>query len=344
MRHAYKTLVACAFLGIVAGIAAGDDVQMLTGLSYSDVRVTDVKDGIVVFSLNSGRRVEKELVEVKQITITGQETLNKAEKLLVEGKAADAVKSYDEFAKSTTQKWMLELVKYRRLEALKQAPLLTRAIKEWMDIVESSKYSKKTLAMKPTKFPTAGSDDNTRAIKELEARIKSPPSNATKEYVVTLKQLLLDLYQLEGQDEKATKLAEELTGSTSGPTNNGTTSSTTSGNVGAQLKGIAVLINQGKASQALDILEGNIKQYSEDELPLALLLRGKAKTLLAKEDTGEQSQQMRLSGGLDFMRVFVYYPSSEEAPEALYLVGEMHTLLENPNVAAANKAFRRVIS
>ncbi len=342
MKPAYTTMAACAFLGVVAGIAAGDEVQMLTGLSYANVRVTDVKDGQIVFSLSSGRRIEKELSEVKQITIADQEVFNNAEKLLAEGKAADAVESYDKLAKDVSQKWMQELVRYRRFEALKQAPLLTRAVKEWMTIVENSKYSKKSLAMKPTKFAEAGSDDNVRAIKELETRIGSPPSDASKEYITTLKQLLLDLYQLEGQDEKAAKLAGELTGSTSKPSDSDETGPVVK-NTGAQLKGITVLVDQGKAQQALEIINDNMKLYSAEELPLAMLLRGKAKTILADKKSGEESQQMRLSGGLDFMRVFVYYPSSKEAPEALYLVGVMHTLLETPNEVAADKVFRRVI-
>lgn len=344
MKLAYKTMVACAFLGIIAGISAGDEVKMLRGSSYSDVRVIEAKDGEVVFSLKNGRRIEKELTKVGQITIVDKTLFNKAEKLLAAGKAADAVKSYDDSVKGVSQKWMLELIRRRRFEALKQAPLLTRAIKEWMTIVEGSKYSHKSLSLKPTKFARAGSPDNSRAIKALESRIAKPPSKASKGYILALKQLLLDLYQLEGLKAKAAKLAEELTGITTPPSSdNGKNGlGPVVKNTAAQLKGVEVLLDQGKVGKVLEVIEGNLQTYSGEELPLALLLRGKAKTLQAKGKTGEEAQRMLLSGGLDFMRIFVYYPSSKEAPEALYLVGMMHTMLAGPNPRAANKAFRKV--
>ena len=79
-----------------------------------------MKNGELIFSTKSGRRIEKDLSEIGKITISGESEFTAAEKALDAGKAEDAVKAYDKAVRKVSVQWMIELIRYRRLGALKR--------------------------------------------------------------------------------------------------------------------------------------------------------------------------------------------------------------------------------
>jgi TolA-binding protein len=103
------------------------------------------------------------------------------------------------------------------------------------------------------------------------------------------------------------------------------------------------LLQQGKAAEALADIQTNLRAYGEDELPQARMLSGTAHNALAQQAGDDAARRAELvAAGLDFMRVFAYWPKSEFGGEALLAAGRVNATLGNANAGAA--AFQRVIA
>jgi tetratricopeptide (TPR) repeat protein len=155
-------------------------------------------------------------------------------------------------------------------------------------------------------------------------------------YSLAIKQLLLSLYRVEGRDKEAVALAQELTKTISPnvPSRQPPSEQLPPGELRTQLDAAGFLIEKGQADRALLQIKLNLKHYSHGDLPKALLLAGKAQVLLAQKANAYKRRQLLLQGGLNFMRVGVFFPGFGEAPEALYQAGRVNAMLGNHQAAA----------
>jgi len=329
--------IAAILLILGAAGAVRGDVIRAKGIRHGSATITDAKDAHVHFTSNRAPFVVP-VAQVQVIAMEGNDKFNRAEELLRDKSFAKAVAAYDSALKGASG-WKERLIRYRRLTALDQAEQIDRAAAEWVWIVDGCADKTTALKLRPARLGKKGSKENARAIALLEEKLAKV---ADKGYEAGIKGLLLDLYQREGNEEKAAKLAAELLGTpATRPDVSGNGPPPAVGDLDQQLKGAAVILLRDPAA-ALAGIEENLDRYSPAQLSRALLLAGKAQVALAEKAEGEPKTRLLLKGGLNFMRVWTYYPGAPEAPEALYLAGKVNASLPSPNLAAARAAYQRV--
>ena len=336
-----RTAAAVAALLAACGWVRADRVIYLTTDGKAEmpplenVIVVEVKEGQLVYKLG-GNALSKDLKNVSLIRIEGQTAFNDAEAKMRAGKAAEAVAAYDEAAKDAPKPPVSQLLPLRRLRAAKQAKITDRAVADWLKIMDDNNASKEAVALAPGNehFGARGSTQNAKASSILEAKLKELKDR--KEYATEVKQLLRKLYEADGQDEKAALLAKEIAGLTEEPAGNGNTGSEAP-LPRARLDATRDVIDKGQATA--ENLEGIVKhfaaarkKYRAEDLPLALLVVGRAQMVLYekgdKKDKGPLAQ-----AGLNLMRVHAHFPDSKEAPEALFYAGQVNLALGNRNGA-----------
>ncbi|HUT61682.1 MAG TPA: hypothetical protein VNA25_27910 [Phycisphaerae bacterium] len=325
-----RTALVLATLVLVTAAVGADDVTIKKWPVFKGATITEVKAGQITFRPSSGVVNTKPMSDVQSVRVDGSDDLNRAEALVAQGKAAEAVSAYDAaLRRARAGTWQARLARYRRLAALEAAGLIDRAAEEWLVVMDESGSSAAAVAMRPKVADKPSGAD--RAISRLEVRLKTISS---KPYQSAIKGLLLSLYQKQGMKDKAEALAAELSGKTVTPSATGARD---------QLRGLEVRIEQGEAAQALAGIRKNIESYGSADLPKALLLAGRAQMALAGKASGDEKRALLIEAGLDLMRVYAYFPRSQEAAESLYLAGQVNASLPKPNLAAAAAAYKRVI-
>ncbi len=332
-----RRTVAITTLMITACVAARADTVQVGRLSYRGVQVRNAREGKVFFLIGRSRLLSKPLHAVTFLSIDGQGELNAAEELLMAGKAVEAVAAYDRALQSGVG-WRAKLIRCRRLVGLGRTGMIYRATQEWLAVADESGAAPETLKLRPGAFAPKGSRQNADAIALLTAKRKRLRNSRT--YLAAVDELLLDLYKHEGRSQAATKLAEEI----AGRLDHGAAAPTRPANWPvSRLKALEVLIEQGKAEQALlDIqLDLNSGRYDREQLPAAMLLAGRAQRQLADTTAGLERRRRLIGAGLDFMRVATFLPASAQASQALLAAGEVNAALGN--AWAAGNAYQMVI-
>ncbi len=343
------TLMTLRISGIlaVALLAAPALADQITakGMKHSAAEITNAENGTVSFTSN-GRQWTAKLDELGRIVLDGQEDFNAAEDHLAAKRYDKAVPSYDRAARANPSGWRNRLIRYRRLPALDAAQLIDRAVEEWLWAVDDCGGAKATvLALRPERVAAKGSPANRRALQALTAKLGAAQKD--KAYATAIKALLLKLHQAEGNTDEATALANELAGAgVSVPANPDTPAATTpsggnagGGSLAGQLRGVAVLV-ETDPGKALASLDENLTRYTAADLPLALLLRGKALQALGGQG-GDDARGQLLRAGVCYMQVWVHFDASNEAPEALYRAGTVNAAIGNGR--AAWKAYQKVV-
>ena len=329
--------IAIAILMITTCLVGRADTVQLGKLRYPNVQVVDASDGKITFMANR-QRIVKPAVQVSSVAVDGKGWLNRAEQLIWQGKAAEAVEQYDTAARMETG-WLERLIRYRRLAAMDKASMVDRAVEEWLIIVDESQAVSETLELRPGNFAPKGSQQNATAIALLEIKAERVSNEA---YVAAINDLLLTFYQHEGRKAKAASLAARITNSAESNAHS-TAERFGSDREATRLEAMEILIDEGSAGQVLKDIKSNLHRglYRGGLFPRALLLAGKAQKQLAEKANGLNRRKLLIAAGLDFMRVATFFPASDYAPEALLAAGKVNAALGNP-WAAAN-AYKRVI-
>lgn len=313
----------------LAGAVRADQVLIRQAPPYSGVIVSDVKEGAITFRMSSGVIVTKSLADVEMVQLDGKDAFNRAEKLRPDANlAATAVTMYGDAAASMSGGWQAKLLAARRMSAAERSGAIDVAVKDWLAAMDESP-SPAVVNLRPKLAGTI--TGGPAAIKALEDRLRAVKDAA---YQSAIQGLLVSLYEKEGLKDKAALLAEKLSGE-SAPQGLA---------AGDMLRGLRVRLEKGEAKTVLAELEKQLPTLSEADLPLAMLLAGKAR-LAASEGVSDASARRKelLAAGLDFMRVYANYPAAPQAAESLFLAGTIHTMLPQPNHAAAKAAFEKVI-
>ena len=371
-------LAAAAMVLALATTAPADKVTLKSGLPYDPVTVSDVSGGVIAFRIAAGSSVSKPLADVAVIELTGQDAFNQAEKLLAEGKAADAAEAYLAVEKSLADGWKKALVRYRLMAAYDAAGQFDKAVKLWLEIAQA-KPDPGNLGYRPSKFPAAGSTERAKVIEMLQAELKKTPSQAVQEAIA---KLLADMKegpkaetpaaapaptpvkeqpatrtatQVKPAGPKETAKQPEFPGvqpefpGTGKPERPAATERPERPGAGAPAVAGASLIRQAdeairnnRYSDAVKLLESNVDRLSSADLPGGLYCLGKAQLELARKNTrAEEAREGSLKAGLNLMRVAVHFGASEYAPRALLAAGEVNEQLGN--LRAAQAAYEAVV-
>ncbi len=324
--------------------AAGDTVLLTNGLNYEKVRVTNAEDGMVSFRLVS-RTLIKSMAEVDVIAIDGMDDFNRAESLLKEGKAAQAMVAYDTASKSA-RGWQKVLIGYRLMPVYERAGQLDKAVALWLAIADEAKGSPGSLAMRPKTLgpPTAAVNDRAIALLLAKAKAVSDP-----DYLKAIRTSLVDLYERQGKLSEAQKVAAQLAGQTVPNGNgNGEKGPATTTNVAmtagtTELRQASLALKAGQYARTVQFIRPALNGFVAKDLPEALYLLGSAQAALArKEKDPKAARTLLLEGGLNLMRVVASFSASKRAPEALAEVAQVHEQLGN--YAAARAAYQTVLT
>lgn len=330
---------------LLGGLAAAraDSLVTARGLTYSDIRIRDVKGCRLIFATLAGRGTPRPAYGLKEIQVREYDSFNKAEKLAAKDNWVEALKLYDRALSNRMMKgWMRQLVAIRRLRALNAAGRTDAAVEQWFEVVKADGASPGSLAISPSRFAPAGSKANSRAVAALKNRRKQ--RGVSKAYADAISQLLTRLYRHEARGAKAAPATARPPGSGAGGAKAPSRPHDRLQNLPGRLAAIQTMLMEGKAKRALGLIEAALRRYKTGELPAALLLRGKAQVMLARgEKAPRKKQELLLRAGLNFMRA-AQFSLSNEAPEALFEAARLHTMLARPNRAAAIAAYQAIIS
>jgi len=340
-----NTTAILAAVLLTCGALQADDITV-GRLPYSGATILDVQGGTITFRVSAGaRRIDRPIADVQHLKLSQADAkdFNAAEDLMKKGKPADAVALYDKARKRYRQGWSARLIRYRYVAALGKAGFIDQALEEWMAVVDEDKGVEATLKLIPSELAAKGSPRNAQAIQLVEAKLEKVTD---KKYETLLRQLQMNLYSQEVMAEKAAEVAKSIAGKTGvgvpDTTGGPKAKPRPMGNTDSLMSAVEVLLQQGSGDKAFEIINDNIDRFDTGALPGALLLRGKARMLMAK-GAGDAGKQLR-QAGLDFMRIVAHYPESRNAGEALYLAGEVNASLPKPNYAAARAAWQQVLS
>jgi len=330
------SILLCAAAAVVA---RADSVSIEGRPMYSNVEVFDADEGLIKF--RSGRTLIFPVASVTAVRLEAQPLFNQAEKLLADGKAAEAAEAYEKAMETARNPWMQRLVRYRQLQTLNQAGRIDRAVEVWLSLTEG-KPAEALIQMVPTQCAAKGDPANAAAIDLLKARLAEPATAGNAAYAAAVRNLLLTLLTTEGRSEEAERLATGETGT--GPTDGTTPEDAAAASEAVrreQLNAAAFLLKQGKAAEALTRLDAMREQLGPGELPEALLLSGLARRQAAAAAAADKQGPILCQAGLDFMYVVAYFPDSAQAAEALYHAAGV--CAELGNETAARKAYEGVV-
>ena len=323
-----------------------DSVKLTNGLTYEPVKIKNVTDGIICYRMATGAIVTKPLTQVARVTITRDKDLTQAEKLLVEGKYAQAEKFYLKSLKKAVAPWKKNLIEYRLLVINQLTGKIDKAVEIWLKIVDASNASIGTLALCPKKLAPAKSPANDQAIDILEKKLKTVTS---KPYSQAILKLLVNLYERQGNLEKARQAATRLLGKQHTQSTTATSGETSQPqqpirqhSYEPQLRLARISLRAGRYNEVVSQLEPLLSKLSDKELPEGLYLIGRAKLELSKRTTDkDKAKKLLLEAGIKFMEVVSYFPQHSRAPWALLLAGKVNQRLGN--ITAARKAYLTVI-
>ncbi len=342
-----KTLLLCAAAVLVAAVSAtADSIKLTNGLVYDPVTILGVADGVIRFQMK-GSTISKPISELALVGISDDKDFTLAEDLFQQGKSAEAEKAYSAAQRPAAADWKKTLIDYRLLAVSESAGQIDKATARWLKIVDDALRdshgrtpgaSTGALALRPRKLAPAQNEANDRAIALLKGKVKEAASDA---YVKAIRQLLVDLYERQGKLDEAKAEVAKLAGKSETPdtqTSSAKTGPETPpvGSADVQLRLASLSLKQGQYEQVVNQLQPKMNRFTADDLPSAMLLLGRAKLELSKQDQDESAtEKMLLEAGLDLMRVVVFFGSSDEAPDALLSAGQVNERLGNTKAAKA---------
>lgn len=305
-------------------------------LPYSGVTVTDFSAGELVFR-TAGREITRPLSSITRIELSGRSDFNLAEEMLVDKRYEEAAQAYRRAEDATTGvPWLRRLISCRLVQALDGAGRFDEAVHQWL-LATGDDGAEELLMLRPANLAPQGEQVNSRAINLLEIRLNRVENEQLRR---SIRELLLELYWLEGRHEKAAEMAELLGDVPQPPSDIETATDGAARQVhGGQLADIRGLLDENRPERALEFVLARMARLDEIEMPEALLLAGRARMALYQ---ARGSREHLLSAGLDFMRVAVFYAGTDFAAEALYRAGEVNE--ELGNASAARAAWQLVIA
>lgn len=307
-----RALLAVVLLGLAGQLAWGDSLT-INKLTYSDVRVTGVKDGEISYIVR-GNEVRKPLAQVEKIVLTDEPAFNAAEEAFASKQWDPATEGYEKTLRTTQKAWLKDWVALRLLESANQAGRFDAAIKAYVAMAEKSPESVRAITLK---MPKADSAYLTEAIKLVDSAIAKAKQNGTKEVLLNL---LIDLNKTKGDLNGANAaLQRRMELAAADPSNPDRARAAGS----LKLKAIRLALASKEYDKVIQLVEQEVGGLSEpaDRADALFCL---AEAHAAKAGDAKAADVWK-DVALAYMRVVAQGPASTPpVPAALLKVAEIH--------------------
>jgi len=329
-----KRIIAIAAVCAALTSAWADEVTVKDNTSaFKNATITGLTGLKLEYTTSGGNTVTKSLDEVEVIKITDHDSLNEAETLYNQGKFAESAKAYATALDRAGDDWHKQLVTVRRLRALARVGPIDQAAKDWLALVAAQGAD--AFAYAPRTAGEKGSDANKHAIKLLE----EAAAQRKGAELAAIQNVLLKAYVAEGMQEQADKLKAAL-GTKTEAGGEGPASPMAAADVAATLREASDLL-KSNPKEALAKVSGKINSFGANDLGDAMMVTARAQQAMAAKAKGDEQRHLLAAAGLDYMRVYAFYPAHASAAEALLQAGEISKQLGNN--LAARTAFREVV-
>jgi TolA-binding protein len=339
MKDTQTWIAVLAVLLAPAVVAVADQVTLISGLPYSG-EVKRYQDYTIFITLRTGRTASRTLSEIGSIKLDGQANFNKAERALAAKKYDDAIKAYDKAMQSAGRTWMKELIRDRRYTALAASGKVTRALKEWLDMVDrAGGLNARLNALRPTTYGPEGSAVNKRAIEILSDKAEELRKKGNEPYLRQVLSIKMELQRANGDVEAAAETALAIQGIGQGgePPGNGSAATRPRPAMadGSALRAMRTLLEAGKIDRVAGQIGKDLNRYDNQDLPEALTLLGRAQLAQYQAGGDRADRSLLINAGKNLVLVFAMWPGTDQAPEALYHAAIVNRELdEQPAVTA----------
>ncbi len=194
---------------VVAGAAAARaDTVNANGFNYRHAQVRQYKNGTIRVLIN-GNTERFAVAKVKQLTITGDGSFNRAEAAAAAAHWKRAYRAYHRAIAHSSSKRIRMVMEVRAIRAAEKSGHWAQAVRYFLRAYKKDAVAK-TAALWPAHLPGAHSKALTAAITELKAALGSSHLQGPAQQK-TLKYFLLQVYNQQGS-RKAGTLAKNLGG------------------------------------------------------------------------------------------------------------------------------------
>lgn len=322
MKARLWTTVIAVGLFTFSGAAARADSVNANGFKYQHAEVRQYKNGSIQVLIN-GNTKRFALAKVKQLTITGDGSFNRAEAAAVAGQWKNAYRAYHRAIAHSSSKRIRMVMEVRAIPAADKSGHWTQALRYFIRVYKKDP-SAATQTLWPARLPGARSKALAQGVTALQSALASSALQGPAQQKA-LKFFLLQVYNQKGSS-KAGGLAHTLVGHVPPALKmNVANQQPVSGAASRAIAG-AQQAMAGK-NYAKVITLANSALPSAQGFQAAALYNYRAAALGAQNHFRQAA--------LSYLRVVFNFPRTRLAPNALYQAAEIiQTRLHHPKRAA----------
>lgn len=305
---AYVMIAACT-----AAATARADVVSAQGRAIAvDVKITALKDGLIVYQSDAGV-IQRPIEDIRYLQISGWDAFNQAEKQLRDGQTRLAMTGYENLLAGSFEADAAGgldrrlLVQCRLLRLYQAQGDFVAAVRMYLAVLQAMPTTAD--ALRPLRLPKRGP--------ELEAAAKLVDQAIAARDLADPVAVSLEKWRATWPDKGGAAGRKPTTrpaAANTPPTAGGASTPT-----GAELK---TLVDAGRFDEALKLIRKTAEAAAGVLPPEVWYWQGRAYLGLAGQSKTKTASADRRRAGLAFMRVVITAPGGPLAAECLYRAGE----------------------
>ena len=333
----YRLVAAVVAAGALSPtqVLRGDGVWLQSGtgnaIQLSDVKVTGIADGSVLFTTSGGRQTSKSLEQVPQITLDDEPTFTAAEEAFRGGQFPVAIESYLKALGTTQKPWLADRIGMRLIQAGGKANNFPAAVTGYITMLKRQP----TIAVQNKPAIPADKSNLDPAIAKLKAA--AADAKATPDEKAALNNYLVEIYTARGDTKSATAMLGQL--EKSGAPGAAVAAENRAINADMKLTEARQLFGQRQFAKAAKVLDANGSLFNDPQQ------RADAIYLLAQcsaADTSADPNHLK-DTALGYMRVVAVcsqLPGKPHVAESLLAVAKLEEQMKNP--AEATELYKQI--
>ncbi len=311
-RRIFPILLLC--LAVLAERASGD-LLVVNNVTYSDVRISAVRDGEIIFTIgNSSNEVRKPLAQVTKLNLADEPAFSAAEEAYAAKDYNKATDGYDKTFRTTRKTWLKDWTSLRMLDSANKAGRFDIAIRAYIALAEKSPDAVRAFALT---MPKPDSAYLPEAIKLVNAAVAAAKQDATKQVLLGL---LAQLNKAKG-DLQAAGAALNASAQVSSGARNTAEAARAAAAIKLQVIGLAIAAKE--YDKAIAAIEKDFALFTEPaQIAEVLYCLAEAKSGKAGDSKDPDAWK---EVALAYMRVVANSPSSApQVPAALLKTAAIH--------------------
>lgn len=292
---AHLVLAAVILLAAMAPAVRGDMIRY-QGVAHEDVRITDLREGMILFETTGGLQQQVPVEQVQSVRVEAYPVLAEGDRALDGGDYPEAIEAYADLFERADQRWLRVLVGAKLVVTLDRAGRFEEAVDRYIELLRVDQGSFVRL-VRPRRVPDDAAKD------ELLGRIDQALRNTTEFAVRRELETLRGLIESDGEEPAGEEAAVELSNL-----------ELLVGEAEANRDPILERIRSGEVERALEQIEAELERNGA-HLSKLLYQRG-----LCERELGRPMAAL-----VSFSRVFIHYrPSSPYYVPALIEAGKVY--------------------